>query len=92
VGAQSSFLRIHEKTDTAASASERRYEATWFLGYDAVSERYVLHYWTSSEGAFQKLSGMAPAMVTRFDLSLNIPMDPFTLPIVGRRTMIAGNG
>jgi hypothetical protein len=37
------FLRIQEDTDSAAPASERRYEATWFLGYDAVSERYVLH-------------------------------------------------
>lgn len=37
------FLRIHEKTAATAPASERRYEAIWFLGYDAVSERYVLH-------------------------------------------------
>jgi len=37
------FLRIHEKTDAGAPASEHRYEATWFLGYDPVSERYVLH-------------------------------------------------
>ncbi len=37
------FLRIDERTATSAPASERRYEAIWFLGYDAVSERYVLH-------------------------------------------------
>lgn len=37
------FLRIHEETDAGAPASERRYEATWFLGYDPLSERYVLH-------------------------------------------------
>jgi hypothetical protein len=37
------FLRIHEKTAAGAPATERRYEAIWFLGYDAVSERYVLH-------------------------------------------------
>ena len=37
------FLRIHERTDVGAPASEHRYEATWFLGYDPVSERYVLH-------------------------------------------------
>ena len=37
------FLRIHEKTAPPAPASERRYEAIWFLGYDSVSERYVLH-------------------------------------------------
>jgi hypothetical protein len=37
------FLRIHEKTAANAPASERRYEAIWVIGYDAVSERYVLH-------------------------------------------------
>jgi Protein of unknown function (DUF1579) len=37
------FLRIHEKTAADAPAAESRYEAIWFLGYDAVSERYVLH-------------------------------------------------
>ena len=37
------FLRIHEKTSAGAPADEHRYEATWFLGYDPVSERYVLH-------------------------------------------------
>jgi hypothetical protein len=37
------FLRIHEKTAVGAPASESRYEAIWFLGYDSVSERYVLH-------------------------------------------------
>ncbi len=37
------FLRIHERTDASAPGSEHRYEATWFLGYDPVSERYVLH-------------------------------------------------
>lgn len=37
------FLQIHEKTASDAPAAEHRYEATWFLGYDPVSERYVLH-------------------------------------------------
>jgi hypothetical protein len=37
------FLRIHEKTAAGAPSDEHAYEATWFLGYDAVSERYVLH-------------------------------------------------
>jgi len=37
------FLRIHEKTAASAPSSERRYEAIWFLGYDPVSEGYVLH-------------------------------------------------
>ena len=37
------FVRLHEKTAASAPASERRYEAIWFLGYDSTSERYVLH-------------------------------------------------
>ncbi len=37
------FLRIHEKTAADAPAAESRYESMWFLGYDPVSERYVLH-------------------------------------------------
>ena len=37
------FLRMHEQTSAAAPKDEHSYEAIWFLGYDAVSERYVLH-------------------------------------------------
>jgi len=37
------FLRIHEKTASDAPAAEHKYEAIWFLGYDSISERYVLH-------------------------------------------------
>jgi len=37
------FLRIREQTATGAPGAEHKYEATWFLGYDPVSERYVLH-------------------------------------------------
>lgn len=37
------FLRVHEITSSDAPSVERRYEADWYLGYDSVSERYVLH-------------------------------------------------
>ncbi len=37
------FLRLQEKTTANAPKAEQPYEATWFLGYDAVSERNVLH-------------------------------------------------
>ena len=37
------FLRLIEKTSATAPASEAKYEAHWFIGYDAVSERYVTH-------------------------------------------------
>ena len=37
------FLEIREQTSSDAPASESRYDAMWYLGYDGVSERYVLH-------------------------------------------------
>jgi hypothetical protein len=37
------FVHLHEKTTADAPATEKRYEAIWFLGFDQVSERYVLH-------------------------------------------------
>lgn len=37
------FLRIEESTIQDPPKSERRYDAVWFLGYDQVSKRYVLH-------------------------------------------------
>lgn len=37
------FLRIQEKTAAGAPNTERPYEAVWLLGYDSISERYVLH-------------------------------------------------
>jgi len=37
------FLRLHEVTSADAPASEDRYEAFWFIGYDATSERYAVH-------------------------------------------------
>lgn len=51
------FLRIHEKTEAAAAASEKRYEAIWFLGYDPVSERYVLHLLDVFGGRFSETLG-----------------------------------
>ena len=37
------FLRMHEKTAPNAPGAEPQYEVIWFLGYDPVSERLVLH-------------------------------------------------
>lgn len=51
------FLRIQEKTDAHAPATEHRYEATWFLGYDPVSERYVLHLLDVFGGRFSETLG-----------------------------------
>lgn len=37
------FLRMHEKTSAGAPKSEHPYDSIWFLGYDTVSDRYVMH-------------------------------------------------
>ncbi len=51
------FVRIHEKTEVGAPGSEKRYEAIWFLGYDPVSERYVLHLLDIFGGRFSETLG-----------------------------------
>jgi hypothetical protein len=51
------FLRIHETTEVGAPASEKRYDAIWFLGYDPVSERYVLHLLDVFGGRFSETLG-----------------------------------
>lgn len=51
------FLRIHEKTVAGAPASEHPYDAFWFLGYDTVSERYVLHLLDLFGGRFSETLG-----------------------------------
>jgi hypothetical protein len=51
------FLYIHERTTAGAPTSEHRYEASWFLGYDPVSERYVLHLIDVFGGRFSETLG-----------------------------------
>jgi hypothetical protein len=51
------FLRIHEKTNANAPADERRCEATWFLGHDPISERYILHLLDVFGGRFSETLG-----------------------------------
>jgi hypothetical protein len=51
------FLRIEEKTSPAAPSTERHYDAIWFLGYDAISARYVLHLMDQFGGRFSETLG-----------------------------------
>jgi hypothetical protein len=51
------FLRIYEKTTANAPGDESRYEATWFLGYDPISERYVMHLLDMYGGRFSETLG-----------------------------------
>src|ERR1700679_3405176 len=51
------FLRIEEKTSNGAPSTERPYDTIWFLGYDPVSERYVLHLMDQFGGRFSETLG-----------------------------------
>lgn len=51
------FLRMQERTAASAPATENRYEAFWFLGYDPISEKYVLHLLDLFGGRFSESLG-----------------------------------
>lgn len=85
------FLRIHESTSTDAPASEKRYEAIWFLGYDPVIEKYVLHLFDVFERGFQRRWAVARATAIPCISRLNIRMGPFTPRFAGRPKVVAGN-
>jgi hypothetical protein len=51
------FLRIEERTSADAPAAEKHYDAVWFLGYDDVSDRYVLHLMDTFGGRFSETLG-----------------------------------
>jgi len=71
------FVRIHEKTEDAAPASERRYEAIWFLGYDPVSERYVLHLLDVFGGRFSETLGYGTRDGSSIHFVFEYPDGPF---------------
>ena len=51
------FLRIEENTSANAPASERRYDSIWYLGYDSISERFVLHLMDTFGARFSETLG-----------------------------------
>jgi hypothetical protein len=53
------FVQLHEQTQPGAPANESRYDALWFLGYDSVSERYVMHLIDVFGGRFSETLGYA---------------------------------
>jgi hypothetical protein len=71
------FVRIHEKTAAAAPASEHRYEAIWFLGYDAVSDRYVLHLLDIFGGRFSETLGYGTRNGNEIRFVFEYPDGPF---------------
>jgi len=71
------FLRIHEKTAAAAPASEHRYEAYRFLGYDPVSDRYVLHLLDIFGGRFSETLGYGIRNGNEIRFVFEYPDGPF---------------
>jgi len=71
------FLRLHEKTSAGASASEDPYEAIWFLGYDAISERYVLHLFDVFGTRFSETLGYGTRDANQIRFVFEYPDGPF---------------
>jgi len=71
------FLRIHEKTNASAPSGEHRYEATWFLGYDPVSDRYVLHLLDVFGGRFSETLGYGVRDGNEIRFVFEYPEGPF---------------
>ena len=71
------FLRIHEKTAATAPASEKRYEAIWFLGYDTLSERYVLHLLDIFGGRYSETLGYGVRNGNEIRFVFEYPDGPF---------------
>jgi hypothetical protein len=71
------FVRIHEKTEADAPSSEKRYEAIWFLGYDPVSERYVLHLLDVFGGRFSETLGYGTRDGNAIRFVFEYPDGPF---------------
>lgn len=71
------FLRIHEKTSEGAPASEHRYEAIWFLGYDPTSERYVMHLLDIFGGRFSETLGYGTRDGNSIRFVFEYPDGPF---------------
>lgn len=86
------FLRIHEKTSADAPKSEEAYEAIWFLGYDPVSERYLLHLMDVLERDSRKRQVTEAATATSFISCSNTLTGRFILHIVGIPKRTPGNG
>jgi len=71
------FLRIREETDASAPGSEKRYEATWFLGYDPISERYVLHLLDVYGGRYSETLGYGVRDGSAIRFVFEYPDGPF---------------
>jgi hypothetical protein len=71
------FMRIHEKSSADAPSDEHRYEATWFLGYDPISERYVLHLLDVFGARFSETLGYGTRTGNAIHFVFEYPDGPF---------------
>jgi hypothetical protein len=71
------FLRSHEQTEAGAPKDEHPYEADWYLGYDDVSERYVLHLLDVFGGRFSETLGYGTRDGNEIRFVFEYPDGPF---------------
>jgi hypothetical protein len=71
------FLRIQEKTAANAPATERRYDSIWYLGYDSISERYVLHLMDTFGARFSETLGYGTLDGNQIRFVFEYPDGPF---------------
>ncbi|MGA3204967.1 MAG: hypothetical protein ABSF12_20930 [Bryobacteraceae bacterium] len=71
------FLRITEKTAANAPAAERRYDSVWFLGYDSISERYVMHLMDTFGARFSETLGYGTRDGSEIKFVFEYPDGPF---------------
>lgn len=71
------FLRIQEKTSANAPAGERSYDSIWYLGYDAISERYVMHLMDVFGGRFSETLGYGTRDANQIRFVFDYPDGPF---------------
>ena len=71
------FLCIREKTSANAPANERRYDSIWYLGYDPVSERYVLHLMDTFGARFSETLGYGIRDGNQIKFVFEYPDGPF---------------
>lgn len=71
------FLEIHEKTAATAPDLEQRYEANWYLGFDPISERYVVHLLDVFGGRFSETLGYGVRDGSSIKIVFEYPDGPF---------------
>jgi hypothetical protein len=71
------FLRIQETTSADAPKDERPYDSIWYLGYDTVSERYVMHLLDTFGARFSETLGYGTRDGNQIRFVFEYPDGPF---------------